>query len=264
VFAAGGETTDHDGGDDEQRSFDFDARDPIEVGEPPPRGARREVGTPAFVHGRPETTLPDADLPPEPAFTAPRTPSGREAEMTPSRGISGLRLGLRFEALVLVLFCGIGLYLAANPQRIGSLAAGIPGFDAAVGTADHPVSHIGIADVAGSAEMLRGERPGFIIRGRVINNLDRPVGSIQIEGRIYGPAGEVARKTVYAGTKVSLRLVRSWTPAAIEMFEKIKPPKRYRLAPGDDDDFLIVFQDVPPDLTEFACKVAGAYPVVGR
>ena len=47
------------------------------------------------------------------------------------------------------------------------------------------------------------------------------------------------------------------------MIEKIKPPKRYKLAPGDADDFLIIFEDVPPALSEFDCRVVAAQPVAG-
>ncbi len=264
MFPAAANPTDEDDDDDEQRRFDFDTAEPVEMGEPHAGADANEPGTPAFIRATPDTDVSDADLPPEPAFTATRSGVASEGGMTASRSVSGLRLGVRFEALVLVLFCGVGLYLAANPQQVNTVVAAIPMLGVAVGTGEQLVTQIGIGDVEGSPELLRGDRPGFIIRGRVVNNLDRPVGSIQVEGRIYGPAGEVARKAVYAGTKVSRRLVRGWTPAAIEMFEKIKPPKRYRLAPGDDDDFLIIFQDVPSDLTEFGCKVVAAYPVVGR
>jgi hypothetical protein len=44
------------------------------------------------------------------------------------------------------------------------------------------------------------------------------------------------------------------------MFQKIKPPKTYRLKAGAADNFLIIFQEIPDTLTEFACRVVSALP----
>ena len=250
---------------DAQHQFDFDTDVPeTPLGPWPHEADASDTGTPAFVRGRPDTVVPDIEIPDEPAFTEPAPPPDPGQAMSAPRMVSGLRVGLRFEVLILLVFAVLGLYLVARPQAVQDLIASVPALEVAAGADEQLVAQMTITDVEGSNETLRGDRPGFIIRGRVVNNSGRAAGAIQIEARLYGPAGELARKTVYAGTKVSLRLVRGWTPAAIEMFEKIKPPKRYRLDPGADDGFLIVFQPVPPDLREFGCRVAAAYPVVGR
>jgi predicted Zn finger-like uncharacterized protein len=257
-----------DANDEDAVALTFDRDEPDFNLPPPPvrrRPTRADAGSaPAFVRGTPDTHLPDTALPPEPAFTTPAPPSAAaEKPMTTERAGSWLRFGVRFEAIVLIAFLGVGLYMSARPERTRRLVERIPGLDSTTGTPQRLLTQVGLTNLDGTREVLRGGRPAFIIRGRVVNNSDQPVGAIQIEARIYGPQGEVERKTIYAGTKVSLRLVRGWTPAAIDMLEKIKPPKRYRLGPGAIDDFLIIFRDVPADLSEFGCRVATAYPVVG-
>jgi hypothetical protein len=183
--------------------------------------------------------------------------------MPSPRSFSWLRLGVRFQAVIVVAFCILGFYLVSHPERTERLITSIPLLDAAMGTSAYLVDEIGIAGLQGSHERLRDERPAFVIVGQVINNSSRTVGAVQIEGRIYGANGEIARQAVYAGTRVSQRLVRSWTPAAIDMFAKLKPPKQYKLAAGASDDFLLIFQDIPADLKEFSCRVLTVQPTAG-
>jgi predicted Zn finger-like uncharacterized protein len=218
---------------------------------------------PAFVRGDPSDEAPEAALPPEPAFMASPSDQPQEDSMAPARTASWLRIGMRFEATALLLFCGLGFYLVARPAETERIIASVPLIDAALGTSTYLDDDITIAGLHGNSERLKDGRPAFIIVGEVTNNSNRVVGAVQIEGRLYGPQGEVARKAVYAGTRVSRRLVRSWTPAAIDMFEKLKPPKRYRLEAGASDDFLIIFQDAPAGLSEFSCRILAVQPVVG-
>jgi hypothetical protein len=184
--------------------------------------------------------------------------------MSSPRSFSWLRLGVRFQGVIVVAFCILGFYLVSNPERTERLITSIPLLDEAMGTSAYLVDEIGIAGLQGSHERLRDERPAFVIVGQVINNSSRTVGAVQIEGRIYGAnGGEIGRQAVYAGTRVSQRLVRSWTPAAIDMFAKLKPPKQYKLAAGASDDFLLIFQDIPADLKEFTCRILTVQPTAG-
>jgi hypothetical protein len=240
------------------------AEDHAPAAEPAWATESSDADGPAFVRSRPDDAGgEDMELGREPAFTASAADARLEDSMTPQRSVSWLRIGLRFQALVLVAFCGLGWYLASHPEETERLITGVPLLDAAMGTSAYLVDEIGIAGLHGSRERLRDERPAFVMVGQVINNSSRTVGAVRVEGRIFGTQGEIARKAVFAGTRVSQRLVRSWTPAAIDMFEKLKPPKRYKLAAGASDDFLIIFQDVPEDLREFTCRVVTVQPVAG-
>lgn len=231
-----------------------------------PGESRPDADAPAFVRG--EAALEDEeeeiDLPPEPAFMAAAKPDAAEDSMAAQRSASWFRTGVRFETIVLVGFCALGLYLAAHPQETVRLLAQMPVVGSTVGAPGYLLDGLTLIGLEGAPEQLKGRRSAFIIAGQVLNNSTRSVGAVQIEGQLYDETGTVARrKTVYAGTKVSRRLVKNWTPTAIEMLEKIKPPKRHTLAPGGTDDFLIIFQDVPPAITEFGCGVVAAEPVAG-
>ncbi len=218
---------------------------------------------PAFTRSGARADAEETEMPREPAFTAPAAEEPSEDSMRSPRSFSWLRLGVRFQAVIVVAFCVLGFYLVSHPEKTEQLVTSIPLLDAAMGTSAYLVDEIGIAGLQGSHERLRDERPAFVIVGQVVNNSSRTVGAVQIEGRIYGQTGEIARQAVYAGTRVSQRLVRSWTPAAIDMFAKLKPPKQYKLAAGASDDFLIIFRDIPADLKEFTCRVLTVQPTAG-
>jgi hypothetical protein len=212
---------------------------------PDPR-VTASMDAPAFVRTSPEAEDVPPEFPPEPAFTASgaRSDTAGNSEMTSKRTLSSLRLGVRFEALLLVVFAAIGLYIAAYPRAALELVARLPFLETTIGTAPQLLDQIYLADLRGEHERLKGDRPAFVITGHVINDSNAPVGAIQIEGLLYDDTEEIARKIVFAGVKASRRLVKEWTPTEIEMFEKITPPKSYSLAPGASE-VSIIFRTSP-------------------
>jgi hypothetical protein len=243
--------------------FDLD-EEPMLDDAPDPR-VTASMDAPAFVCTSPEAGELPPELPPEPAFTASSPGSGTagNSEMASRRTLSSLRLGVRFEVLLLVVFGAVGLYLAAYPLAALELVARLPFLGSTLGTSPKLRDQIYVADLRGEHEQLRGGRPAFVITGRVINDSNAPVGAIQVEGLLYGGTEEIAHKIVFAGVKASRHLVKEWTPVEIEMFEKITPPKSYSLAPGASEKFLIIFQGIPENAREFACRVVAAQPAAG-
>ena len=243
--------------------FDLD-EEPILDDAPDPR-VTASMDAPAFVRTSPEAEDVPPELPPEPAFTAssPRSDTAGNSEMASRRTLSSLQLGVRLEALLLIVFGAIGLYLVAYPRAALELVARLPFLETALGTFPQLLDQIYVADLRGEHERLKGDRPAFVITGRVINDSNAPVGAIQVEGLLYDDTEEIAHKIVFAGVKASRRLVKEWTPTEIEMFEKITPPKSYSLAPGASEKFLIIFQDVPGNAREFACRLVAAQPAAG-
>jgi predicted Zn finger-like uncharacterized protein len=258
---ASGHSADEDAGGSPY-DVSFDAEDDGLGDDPAPAdGSAQGTDSPAFLRSAASVDEQEVELPPEPAFTISEPLATMEGSAMTAAGVSWMRIGVRFEILVLLGFVAVGLYLAAYPQKALEL---IPSaLDSTIGTPGPLIDNIHLAELRGTPERLREDRPAFVITGRVINDSRVPVGAIQVEGRIYDATQEVARKTVFAGTKASRRLVRSWSAAEIAMFERITPPKRYRLEPGATDNFLIIFQDIPDGLQEFGCRVVTALPVSG-
>jgi hypothetical protein len=210
-----------------------------------------------------------SDLPPEPAFATPEpaaTPPEPEEEpevmdTTTPHGASWLRAGVRFEVLVLIVFGAVGLFLSNDPDQALRLLPPVLRADSTESVGHHGLQQLHLAELRGVREELRGGRPAFVISGQVINDSSHAIGAVQVEAVLLGEESrEISSRTVYAGTKVSRQLVRSWTPTEIAMFQKIKPPKTYRLKPGAADNFLIIFQEIPDTLTEFGCRVVSALP----
>jgi predicted Zn finger-like uncharacterized protein len=220
-----------------------------------------DVAPPAFLRDEGYTTSQEIELPPEPAFAAPEPEEEpEETGMSTTRTSPWLRIGVRFEVFMLIVFAATGLFLSAKPDRALSLVPPILRAGSSDGLNRHSVQQLHLTDLRGGRTELRGGRPAFVITGEVINDSSRATGAVQIEGRLYGETGEISRRTVFAGTKASRRLVKSWTPTEIAMFQKIKPPKTYKLKPGASDNFLIIFQEVPETMHEFACRVVAAQP----
>jgi len=256
-----------DAGDTEKPpdlSFDLD-EEPTEEDDSSLAATATGAGAPAFVAAPPEVDEPPPELPPEPAFMkrSPMADQPEDSDMGSGRTLSGLRLGVRFEALVLVVFGAIGLYLAAYPLDALELVGRIPLLGSTLRGSPQPLDRVYVTDLTGTHVLLKGDRPAFVIAGSVVNDSNSPIGAVQVEGYLYDDAEEVARKMVFAGVKASQRLVKDWTPAEIEVFERITPPKRYTLASGDSDKFLIIFQEVPPDVSEFGCRLVAAKPATG-
>jgi hypothetical protein len=262
VFSIGAE------GDTEEPpdlGFDVD-EEPMEEDDSSPLATATGSGAPAFVAAPPEVIEPLSELPPEPAFMkrSPMADQPEDSDMGSGRNLSGLRLGVRFEALVLVVFGAIGLYLAAYPLDALEFVRRIPLLGSTLTGSPQPLDRIYVTDLTGTQVRLKGDRPAFVIAGSVVNDSTSPVGAVQVEGYLYDDEEEIARKTVFAGVKASQRLVKDWTPAEIEVFERITPPKRYTLASGDSDKFLIIFQKVPTDVREFGCRLIAAKPATRR
>jgi len=220
-----------------------------------------ESAPPAFLRDERDAPSPDMELPREPAFAEPEPEDEpEETGMPTTRTSPWLRIGVRFEVFMLIVFAGTGLFLSANPDRALSLVPPLLRAESDNGLRRHGRRQLHLTDLRGGRAELRGGRPAFVITGQVINDSSHAVGAVQIEGRLYGETREISRRTVFAGTKASRRLVKSWTPTEIAMFQKIKPPKTYKLKPGASDNFLIIFQEVPQTMTEFACRVVSALP----
>jgi hypothetical protein len=246
--------------------LDFDLENEPESDRASPLLREARATTPLFTRAAVGPDSADDLLAPEPAFTAGAAAreDAEDPPMPSPRPLSGLRRGVHFEVIVLLAFAGLTLYLWANPRQTQRLVTLIPFAEPSTGVPGQLLDQLELVDLRATPERLENGRRAFIIVGQVVNATSRPIRAIQVEARLYDGTAEVARKVVFAGTKASQRIVKGWKATEIEMFEKIKPPKSHRLAPGDADDFLVIFLDPPDGIREFGCRVIAALPTPKR
>jgi hypothetical protein len=60
---------------------------------------------------------------------------------------------------------------------------------------------------------------------------------------------------------MSLKIVRDLSSKEISLLQRLEPPKRFEIRPGESAGFSVVFMSPPPGLKEFSAKVLAAQPV---
>lgn len=102
----------------------------------------------------------------------------------------------------------------------------------------------------------------FIIQGSVGNNHGKPQTAIRVRGRLHDGSGKVVRsEVVYAGSAFTPEQLRQMSPDTIKA-QLAQPTgsdgSPYVLMPGKPIPFLILFTDLPGNLTEFTAEVVGS------
>lgn len=107
------------------------------------------------------------------------------------------------------------------------------------------------------------ERAGqmLVITGRATNTNDRTVSEIKLRGFLHTKDKRNAlSKTVYAGNVLSDQELNDNTPEVIDQL-LLNPMGQKKanvnIAPGGEVDFMIVFFNLPPNLTNYTVEVIG-------
>jgi hypothetical protein len=84
---------------------------------------------------------------------------------------------------------------------------------------------------------------------------------VQIESALYDAAGRaVETKSIYCGNAMSLKIVKDLSTKEISLLQRLEPPKRFEIRPGESAGFSVVFLNPPAGLKEFATRVVAAQP----
>lgn len=104
----------------------------------------------------------------------------------------------------------------------------------------------------------------FVVSGRAVNNTNKARSFFQIKGTLFNKKGErLAQKEVYCGNIFSTKEITTLPKSKIEADLKNKVGgslSNINLAPGKSVPFMIVFFDLPADMSEFAVEVTGSQP----
>lgn len=187
------------------------------------------------------------ELPEKGAFAEERPPEGFEEEMFPGeekREKKGFPLKAAF--LFIVICAAIAVPLWYFWSKYTSAKTG----------------EIALVELNG--EYAQNAEAGniFVVTGRAVNNTDKARSFFQVKGTLFNKKGEkAAQSEAYCGNIFSKKEIETLPRAKIEADLKNKVGgslSNINLAPGKSVPFMIVFFDLPAEMSEFSAEVTGS------
>jgi len=174
------------------------------------------------------------------------------------------RISLPVLVLLVVVLVGGAAYAAFTVLK--SLDVKIPFLESLTGaekseTIDPGNMYTSLLEQQITSDFVDNKSVGslFVIKGKVRNDYPEPRNFIRVKGVLYLKNGKVAQnRIVYCGNMLS--------DAELESIDRLSIKKRlsnrfgdnksnFRVPPGKDLPFMVVFYDIPPDLGEFSVEV---------
>jgi hypothetical protein len=234
------------------------------------RGEARHVDdTPedAFAFGDDEEEAPREEEPPAPEppdVDEPRFVRGEdELRVEETTASHPERVYFAFLALLALVFANLALYLRNHGDETERWLARLPVLGGLL-TEDRLLqTKIQLQDLEGVYQQIKDDRTVFIVSGRALNTSEQPLKGVQIESGVYDEGGNpVETKVIYCGNAMSLKIVRDLSSKEISLLQRLEPPQRFEIQPGEAAAFTVVFMTPPPKLREFTARVVAAQPVV--
>jgi predicted Zn finger-like uncharacterized protein len=207
-----------------------------------------------------------AEAVPSPSF-AYSTPAVEEdlpplAIATRKKGGSFISIAVTTIAVLIVLvIAGVGFYvLKEGPAAFNKLGLSFLAKWAGMDVAEE--GGIAITNPTGAFMVNREAGEIFVVSGEAINNFKTPRASIQVKAIVLGQKGEaLMQKTAYCGNALSKEQLTTLPMAKIE--EAMGSPFGDSLAnlgvqPGKSIPFVIVFNGVQKNASEFSVEVVGS------
>jgi predicted Zn finger-like uncharacterized protein len=208
---------------------------------------------------------PDAPASPQDEAPEPEEETELEAEeqeeavQRPRRqGTSTVTPILIFLALVLAAYGLLTRALFASPRLCDKLVGRLP-LIGRLGDDRLLTRKVALSDVVGSYQRIKDGKDVFVITGKALNTAPLALRSVQIAGRLYDAGGQALdEKVIYCGNVISAKVLKDLTPRELSILQKLSPPKRFMIEPGESSTFVIVFMDPPPAAAEFSAQVVAA------
>ena len=129
---------------------------------------------------------------------------------------------------------------------------------------DPGVSRITLKEVTGAFVNSKEAGQLFVIRGLVGNNYSKSRSFISVKGNILDNKGRVVKsKTAYAGNTLKDEKIKELPLEEINEALKNRvgmDKKNVNIAPGTDIPFMIVFENLPENLSEFTVEAMSSFP----
>jgi hypothetical protein len=247
-----------------------DAEEPEESGAPPaaeprkPSAARaraRDEDEDEIELERDEDEEPEAEEPQRRTQARPR--SDRQPRARQRRQDRGRERG-KMWALLIFLVMVVGTYgvltraLFASPALCDRVIGRLP----LIGMLSDDrllTRKVALSEVVGTYQRIKDGKEVFVISGKALNTAPMALHGVQIAGTLYDPSGRLLdQKTISCGNVISAKVLKDLTPQEVSILQKLSPPKRFMIEPGESSTFVIVFMEPPHDAVEFSARVVAA------
>ena len=191
-----------------------------------------------------------------------RRPASRahtpRTRVTAAGRTSYLRPLFVFLAVMVAVYGFIARTLLANPPLTDRLVGQLP-IIGVLGNERLLVRKIALSDVTGAYQRIRNGKTVFVISGRAVNTAPVPLHGVQIAGKLMDSNGAVLdQKVISCGNVISAKVLKDLTPQEVSILQKLNPPQRFTIGPGESSTFVIVFMDPPHHAAEFVAQAVAA------
>lgn len=164
-----------------------------------------------------------------------------------------------FLALVAAGYGGLTSALFANPALSDKLVGRIP-LIGTLGDERLLVRKVALSEVVGNYQRIKDGKDVFVITGKALNTAPVALQGVQISGRLFDNAGAPLGepKVISCGNVISTKVLKDLTPQEVSILQRLSPPKKFVIEPGESSTFVIVFMDPPRQAVEFATQVVAA------
>ncbi len=164
-----------------------------------------------------------------------------------------------FLALVATAYGALTSALFANPALSDKLIGRIP-LIGTLGDERLLVRKVALSEVVGNYQRIKDGKDVFVITGKALNTAPIALQGVQIAGKLFDNAGAAIGdpKVISCGNVISTKVLKDLTPQEVSILQKLSPPKKFVIEPGESSTFVIVFMDPPRQAVEFTTQVVAA------
>jgi predicted Zn finger-like uncharacterized protein len=218
-----------------------------------PQEAREPLVTPRVAR----SAAPEADAEDEAETEEPDTPRSDRRQVR-RQAHSHLWPFFVFLACVVGAYAMVARALVASPALCDKLVGRLP----LIGTLGNDrllTRKVALSEMVGNYQRIKDGKEVFVISGKALNTAPLALHGVQITGTLYDRTGQTLdQKTIYCGNVISAKVLKDLTPQEVSILQKLSPPKRFMIEPGESSTFVIVFMDPPHEAVEFSTQVVAA------